>query len=65
MREFFEYVTQGIVSSRNNISRHKVRFWKANKWQKSILYIDPKVWNKLSDSMKRDVTLNTSKHDVN
>ena len=64
MKEIFEYASQGRISSRNNYTRLKVPFRKSTMGQKSLSYIGPSVWNKLPSSMKRNISLNTFKHDV-
>ena len=64
MKEVFEYASQGRISSRNNYARLKVPFRKTTMGQKSLSYIGPSVWNKLPSSMKRNISLNTFKHDV-
>ena len=42
----------------------KVPIRKTNLSQKVLSYIGPSVWDKLLDSMKRKISLNMSKHDV-
>ena len=64
MKEVFEYASQGRISSRNNYARLKVPFRKTTMGQKSLSYIGPSVWNKLSSSMKRNISLNKFKHDM-
>ena len=64
MKEVFEYASQGRISSRNNYARLKVPSLKTNMEQKNLLYINPSIWNKLPSSMKRNISLNTFKHDV-
>ena len=64
MKEVFEYSSQGRISSRNNYARLKVPFRKTTTGQKSLSYIGPSVWNKLPSSVKRNINLNTFKHDV-
>ena len=69
-REAFEYALECRISSRNNRLkvrlkvRVKVPFQKTNMWQDSLSYVAPSVWNKLPNSMKRNISLNTFKHDV-
>ena len=58
MTEVFEY------ASRNYYARLKVPFHKTSMGQKSLSYIGPSVWNKLPSSMKKNISLNTFKHDV-
>ena len=43
-------------SSRNNYARLKVPFRKTNMGQKSLSYIRASVWNKLPNSMKRNIS---------
>ena len=64
LQSFFEYASQGRISSRNNYSKLKVPFRKTTMGQKSLSYIGPSVWNKLPSSMKRNISLNKFKHDV-
>ena len=64
MEEIFEYAWQGRISSRNNYARLEVPFRKTTMRQKSLSYISPSVWNKLPSSMKRNIGLNTFKHDL-
>ena len=52
MKEVFEYVSLGRISSRNNYTRLKVPFCKTTMGQKSLSYIGLSVWNKLPSSMK-------------
>ena len=61
MKEVFEYASQGRISSRNNYARLKVPFRKTTMGQKSLSYIGPSVWNKLSSSVKRSISLTTFK----
>ena len=42
----------------------KVPIRKTNLSQKVLSYIGPSAWDKLLYSMKRKISLNTSKHDV-
>ena len=64
VKEVFEYASQGRISSRNNYARLKVPFRKTTMGQESLSYIGPSVWNKLPSSMKRNISLNTFKHDM-
>ena len=64
MKEVFEYASKGRISSRNNYARLKVPFRKSAMLKKCLSYIGPSVWNKLPSSMKRNISLNTFKHDV-
>ena len=57
MKEVSEYASQGRISSRNDYARLKVLFRKTNMGQKSLSYIGPSVWYKLSSSMKRNICL--------
>ena len=63
-REAFEYALERRISSRNNRVKLrlkvKVPFQKTNMWQNSLSYVAPSVWNKLPNSMKRNISLNTS-----
>ena len=64
MKEVFEYASQGRISSRNNYAKLKVPFRKNTMGKKSLLYIGDSVWDKLSSSIKRNISLNEFKHDV-
>ena len=64
MKEVFEYVSQRRIISRSNYAGLKIPFRKTTMMQKSLSYIGPSVWNKLPSSMKRNIRLNTFKHDV-
>ena len=64
MKEVFEYASQGRISSRNNYAKLKVSFRKATMGQKSLSYIGHSVWNKLPNSLKRNMSLNKFKHDM-
>ena len=63
MKEVFEYVSQGRISSRNNYATLKVPFHKTTMGQESLSYIGPSVWNKIPSLMKRN-SLNKFKHDL-
>ena len=52
------------INSRNNYARLKVPFRKTTIGQKSLTYIGPSVWNKLPNSMKRNISLNKFKHSM-
>ena len=64
MKEVFEHVSKGRIRVRKNYTRVKVPFWKTSMGQKSLSYTGPSVWNKLPSSIKRNISLNTFKHDV-
>ena len=64
MKEVFECASQGRIRSSNNYPKLKVPIRKTTMGQKSLSYIGPSVWNKLSSSMKRNISLNKFKHDV-
>ena len=64
MKEDFEYASQGRISKRDNHARLKVPFCKTTTGQRSLSYIGLSVWNKLPSSMKRNISLNKFKHDV-
>ena len=53
MKEIFEYLSQCRISSKYNLMGHRI-----------LSYICPSVWNKLPSSMKKNVSLDTFKHDV-
>ena len=57
-------VSANKENSRNNYARHKAPFRQVNIGRKSLPYIGSSVWNKLPGSMKRNISLNTLKHDV-
>ena len=63
MREVFKYASQGRISLRNDHARLKF-LRKTNMGHKSLSYVSPSVLNKLSDSIKRNISLKTFKHDV-
>ena len=65
MKKVFEYASQRRISSKNNYAKLNVPFRKTIIGQKSLSYISPSVWNKLPSSMKRNISLNKCKHDVN
>ena len=52
------------INSRNNYARLKVPFRKTTIGQKSLTYIGPSVWNKLPNSMKRNISLNKFKYRI-
>ena len=54
MKEVFEYASQGRISSRSKL--HQT--FQTSVEQKSLSYIVPLVWNKLPNSMKRNISLN-------
>ena len=64
MKDVFEYASQGTTNSRSNYARLKVPLRKTTMGQKSLSYIGLSVWNKLPSSMKRNISLNKFKHDV-
>ena len=64
MKEVFKYASQGRISSRNNYAGLKFPFRKYTMGQQSLSYTGPSVWNKLPSSMKRNISLNTFKHDM-
>ena len=64
MKEVFKYASQDRISSINNYARLKVPFCKTTMGQKSFSYIVRSVWNKMPSSKKRNISLNTLKHDV-
>ena len=59
-----EYTSQDRINSRNNDVRLKYPFCKTNMGQKSLSYMGPWSWNKMSSSMNRNISWNTFKHDV-
>ena len=64
IKEVFKYASQDRISSINNYARLKVPFCKTTMRQKSFSYIVRSVWNKMPSSKKRNISLNTLKHDV-
>ena len=64
MKEVFVYALQDRISSRNNYAKLKIPFRKTTMGQKSLSCIGPSVWNKFRSSMKRNISLNKSKHYV-
>ena len=64
MKKVPEYASQGRISSKNICDRLKVHVRKSGSGQKDLSYIGPSIWTKLPSSVKRNINLNTSKHDV-
>ena len=64
MKEVFEHASQVRTTLRNNCARLKVPFCKANMGKKSLSYIGPSVWKKLTNPMKINISLNVFKDDA-
>ena len=63
MKEVYEHATQIRISSRNNYPRDLKFLFKTITRGRKVCHI--LVWNKFPSSIKRNISLNTFKYDVN
>ena len=59
LNEIFKFAPYCRIGTRNNFSKLKNTFHKTNIRQKAISYIGLSIWNRLPDSIKLAISLNT------
>ena len=62
LKEIFEFDPDCTIYSRNKFAKLKIPFCKTNMGQKAISFVDPSLWNRLPEIIKKTGNLNTFKH---
>ena len=64
MTEIYDNAHQGNISTRQSYCKLKQPLRKSNAGQNTLSYLGPGQWNKLPNTIKEMVNINTFKHKV-
>ena len=64
MNEVFSHAEPNGIPTRCSYQKLKSPQRKTNQSLRALSYIGPSLWNKLDQSMKKSVSLNTFKHNL-
>ena len=65
LNDVFEFLPEGNISLRNNLSKLKWPFWNTKTGQKALSFIGSSLWNQIPEKLKKINNLNTFKHNLN